>query len=130
MNRKRWNLKNYYGRKKGKGMWTKPERIVWDILRNQLNVSFAYQYPIKCIDEDGREWMFTVDFLVFPDIVIEVDGDRVHGSKRQMNKMRWRDSLLMKKGYKVYHFWQSDIEADPVYVKRRIQDILDYYGYR
>ncbi len=124
--RRRWNLKNYYARKRASKMWTKPEQIMYQILK-ELEIPFDYQHQITCYDEEGRQWAFTTDFLIYPDIVIEVDGDRVHGTKRQMQKMRWRDNLLMKMGYKVYHFWASDILSDPKYIKNKIREILWFH---
>jgi len=124
---RRKSLRSYYARRYGRGFWTKPERMVYHLLK-ELNITFDYQHKIKCRDDDGRMWVFTVDFFIYPDIVIEVDGDRVHGTKRQLQKMEWRDNLLRKHGYRVYHFWQSEIEYDIEYVKNKVVEIVNTGG--
>lgn len=120
----RRSLKSYFARKHGKGAWTKPERIIFKILRDKLNIGFIWQHRINCVDDEGKTWSFKVDFFIPPNIVIEVDGDKVHGTRRQLNKMKWRDELLEKHGYKVYHFWQSDIEFDPDFICKQIKEVI------
>lgn len=126
MRKNRKPLKSYYARKRDRGFYTKPERKILECLKS-IDIEFFYQYKIPVIDEEGRKYVFTVDYFIQPDIVIEVDDDKVHGTRRSMRKMRWRDNLLMKYGFKIYHFWKSDIETDPTYICSRIKEILWFH---
>ena len=114
--RRRWNLKSYYARKYGRGEYTKPERMIMECLKRN-GIEYGFQIPIKVYDpEENKHYTFTVDFLIKPNIVIEVLGSKVHGTKRAIQKLEWRKKLLEEKGYKVILIWQYELEYDPNWI--------------
>jgi len=94
---------------------TKIEKIIRSKLE-LLGVNFKYNFIL-----DGR---FQYDFLIYPNIILEVQGDYWHGNpkiygknkrplnERQLFKIK-RDKLKKKysveKGYKIFYIWESDI---------------------
>lgn len=68
-------------------------------------LKFAQEFPTRT--------GFIIDFA-FPDlkIAIECDGERWHSSKKSKRKLLFRDYMLRREGWKVFHFSGKDIMND------------------
>lgn len=90
---------------------------------DKKGLRYYSQYTIRCVDEDGqRSWSFTVDFLVLPDIVVEVKGES-HTWSSQQEKDEWRENLLRQQGFKVVSVTDEEVDKNVEEVVRRIEDI-------
>lgn len=81
---------------------TPQERKLYSFLFRQMNIPVVRQ---KVIDN------YIVDFLVQPDIVIELDGSQ-HFSEEGSEKDRKRDEHLRSLGYTVLRYANSDITSN------------------
>lgn len=82
---------------------TKQERKLWSILRNHKFYGYEIrrQYPISD---------YVVDFICRSEkIIIEIDGGQ-HNSEEQLEYDKRRTEVLSKLGYKVFRFWNNDID--------------------
>ena len=52
---------------------------------------------------------FKVDFLINDDIIVECDGDYWHNLSNIKEKDKIRDKILTENGYKVFRFWEHEI---------------------
>ena len=91
---------------------TPQERKMWNILRNHnfYGLFFRRQYPI------GN---YIVDFICLSkQIIIEIDGGQ-HNEGVNIQADTERTEYLNSKGYKVYRFWNNEIDKniDGVYLK-------------
>lgn len=92
---------------------TKPEYKCKDIL-NTLGIKFKHQHFIKP--------NFFVDFLVYPNLILQVDGEYWHGHPdrlpltarqiAQQKRDKAQDKYLTTCGYKVVRVWERDITLD------------------
>jgi very-short-patch-repair endonuclease len=57
---------------------------------------------------------YNVDIFIEPNLVIECDGDYWHNLPRVKSKDIKRDKALKTLGYKVFRFWEKDINTDVV----------------
>jgi len=74
-----------------------------------MNLKFVRQHPIP-YEIDGKLNVFVTDFYCASNkLIIELDGSSHIDSKE---KDEIRDNILTKKGYKVIHFFNRDIEKD------------------
>jgi len=71
---------------------TSLEEIVADELQSR-GIEFLEQHPTR----SG----FVLDFVIFPNIVIEADGP-CHDSSKNRRRDRFRDRILKNEGWKVY----------------------------
>jgi len=81
----------------------KPEQILWYYLRKKqvLGIKFRRQVSI------GR---YIVDFYAPSEkLIIEVDGDSHFESEEVIEKERRRTEYLEKLGFKILHFYNTDI---------------------
>ncbi len=90
---------------------TEAERKLWSLLRSRrlYGVKFRRQYPV------GR---YIADFCC-PEgkLIVEIDGGGHHKTYPQD---RARDKSLMRRGYRVLRFWNSDVMKHTDRVMRRI----------
>ena len=56
---------------------------------------------------------FAVDLFIQPNIVIECDGSYWHNRQDMKEKDAMRNIELKEKGYKVYRFWDHEINESP-----------------
>ena len=77
-----------------------PEILFSLILANE-KVQFTHQFQIK-------KW--TVDFLIWPNIIVQIDGVYWHCEIRGNQLKDWyQNRELQKMGYKVIRFWDFEI---------------------
>lgn len=55
---------------------------------------------------------FRVDFLINDDIIVECDGDYWHNLSNIKEKDKIRDEILIKNGFKVFRFWEHEINEN------------------
>jgi len=68
------------------------------------NIYYIQQVPIL--------EKFRVDFLINDDIIIECDGDYWHNLPNIKEKDKIRDEILTKNGFKVFRFWEHEINEN------------------
>lgn len=88
------------------------EFIVIDYLtrkkRWRLGVEFDYQLPIA----GGRTTFggFVIDFLVYPDLVLQPQGQRWHlQDPTDRARLRIEKLLMSSRGYRVIYLWEDDL---------------------
>jgi len=108
---------------------TKPEKAMCEILQD-LFIEYEIEYPIAFC----RRWKY-YDFKIGENILIEVDGDYIHGNsdvvenksflhkKNQKNDTE-KNFIARVRGYKLLRFWESDLYNQPDYVKDNILDAV------
>lgn len=79
-------------------------------------VDFVAQYPIIIAKT-------VVDFFIKPDIVIYADGDYWHRREGMAEKDSKQNYMLVTNGYKVYRFWEHEINNNVVGCVDKIKDI-------
>ena len=82
---------------------TPQERKMWSILRNHkfYGLEFKRQYPVGG---------YIVDFICREKhIIIEIDGGQ-HNEEVNIESDSKRTEYLNSRGYKVYRFWNNDID--------------------
>lgn len=89
------------------------EQIVFDLLKSK-GIDFVEQYPTS----SG----FVLDFVVGPNICIEVDGP-CHDSSKAKRRDWFRTKCLKLEGWKVYRLGYELIN-DPERLSARITEIL------
>lgn len=102
---------------------TKPEIAIWAWL-HVMNVTFDYECFVQ---------QYVVDFLIDPNIVIEVYGDYWHSDRIISNKSgktkteidQERRNFLESQGYIVHVFWESEIMTTPKQVLLRLKEIIN-----
>ena len=97
---------------------TSQERVLWKFLRNRqvMGLKFKRQVPI------GN---YIVDFLCEEKkIIIELDGGQ-HNFENNIQKDTERTQFLNAEGYKVYRFWNNDVDDNLEGVYQKILEILD-----
>jgi very-short-patch-repair endonuclease len=98
---RKYKAKNVIFAKKMRKQMTKEEFKIWCKINNkQLGIRFHRQYPID---------NFIVDFITFDaKIIIEIDGGQHCNSKYD----KYRDSHLMKKGFRIFRFYNSQVNLN------------------
>jgi very-short-patch-repair endonuclease len=88
------------------------ERIVWSLLkRDQLGLRFRRQFPLG---------PFIVDFVCFSKkLIVEVDGSQ-HQQAQAYDARR--EAWLVRQGFRVVRFWNSEVFTDREGVAARIVD--------
>lgn len=66
----------------------------------KYNFNFCHQYRIE---------NYIVDFIIFPNIVVEIDGVWCHSSKDSQFKDQCRNKKLREMKYKIIRFWDYEI---------------------
>tara|TARA_B110000259_G_scaffold4033_1_gene4641 strand:+ start:4022 stop:4405 length:384 start_codon:yes stop_codon:yes gene_type:complete len=96
--KRKYKAKNLYFAKDMRRNMTKEEFILWQEIKNKgLGVKFRRQYPVD---------NFIVDFISFDiNLIIEIDGGQHSESKYDYN----RDLYFMKKGFRVFRFFNHDV---------------------
>ncbi len=97
---------------------TPQERVLWKFLRNRQlkGLKFKRQVPIGD---------YIVDFLCEEKkIIIELDGGQ-HNFEENILKDYERTEYLKAKGYKVYRFWNNELDENLEGVYQKISEILD-----
>lgn len=89
---------------KNRRLMTTAERLLWDELKaDKLGIHFRRQHIIGT---------YIVDFVCLKDkLIIEVDG-AYHGVKTQIKADAYRDWYLEKRGFRVLHFSNEQVEND------------------
>lgn len=82
---------------------------------SDIHIIYKPQYTI------GK---YRADFFVEPNIVIECDGDRWHGSDEKVKKDRIRDKFFFSRGYIVRRFTGREIRADSEKCAREIEQLI------
>ena len=96
---------------------TPQERKMWAILRNHnfYNLFFRRQYPI------GN---YIVDFVCrSKKIIIEIDGGQ-HNEASEIDYDNCRTKYLETKGYRVFRFWNNEIDNNIEGVYERLLEIF------
>ena len=103
-------------RDKGRLFFSKPERIVRDLL-DDMNIEYIHQWE--------HDLGFVDFFLVDYDIIIEVDGNYWHnypnGTPKDKETTEWLEAL----DYRVLRFWESNILSDIDSVEETISLHMD-----
>ena len=89
---------------------SKPEILFSLILANE-NIQFIHQFRIFYKDINNKKRVWFVDFFIFPNIVVQIDGVYYHCRKKKGNLLKdWLQNRELKKlGYKVTRFWDFEI---------------------
>lgn len=105
---------------------TKPEKAMIKILEDLGIEDYEVEYSIYALK------MYKVyDFKVGENLLIEVDGDFIHGNREsgidfQFMHLKVKENDALKNviaksnGFNIIRFWQSTIENDPDLVKQKI----------
>ena len=72
----------------------------------------------------ARTPYFTVDFLVWPDLIVEVDG-RTHATTERARDLL-RDAVLEMLGYRVTHVTNQEVNRSPRRCATRIRGWMRY----
>jgi len=117
--KKKASIKSAKARANQSRIVTKPEIAIWAFL-HALGIEFDYE----CfIDE------YVVDFLIKPNIIIEVYGDYWHSDRMcsydKPAKDKTRVDFLRSLGYVVHVFWESEIMKIPKETFHRLKKIID-----
>jgi len=104
-------------RSKGKGKTydTKIE-IKMENLLKQLGVKYYKQYNVEnvaCVD------FFLPDY----DVAVQCDGDYWHSKKINKGRDIAQDTVLEFKGYKIYRFWEHEINKSAVDCINRVEEL-------
>lgn len=107
---------------------TKPEKMMMKLL-DELTLDYVAEFPVSY----GGGWK-VFDFLVEGKMVVEVDGDYVHGNVDLVNinyahlKTKKNDLskswIAKERGFVMLRFWASELERDPEFVKKTITENL------
>ena len=68
------------------------------------NIDFEIQFPIR----GGM----IADVLIYPNIIVELDGEPWHNYPRGTQKDHFKNKILRERGFKVIRFWGREIEKD------------------
>lgn len=96
---------------------TPQEAKIWNILRNYQfnNLKFKRQQPI------GN---YIVDFICKEKkIIIEIDGGQ-HNTPENIKSDNDRTAYLESKGYKIFRFWNNDIDNNFESVYLELENIF------
>ncbi|MBR6301685.1 endonuclease domain-containing protein [bacterium] len=97
---------------------TPQEQKLWNLLKNRqfIGLKFVRQYPI------GN---YIVDFACRQKkIVIEIDGGQ-HNEDSAILYDENRTKFIESKGYKVYRFWNNEINENIEGVYQKLLEIFD-----
>jgi hypothetical protein len=109
---------------------TSPERAMMDIL-GKMNIPYEEEYSIPFTNT----WRVYDFLLLDTDILIEVDGDYIHGNRevverynamhfKNMQNDKVKNWIAKERGFQLLRFWQSTIENDPDLVMEKISKAL------
>lgn len=100
--------------------WTKPHMRLFMAL-NKRGIPFLSEELVRC----GVHG-FQVDFLISPNIIVEIDGESHLRESRRL-KDEWKDRLLGEYGYKVLRFTNREVMRDASPVADKIQKIYEHH---
>ena len=97
---------------------TKPEIIIQTLLKN-LGIEFIKHKPITQI-----EHKYQCDIFIYPNFVIECDGDYHHNypSGREIDRIRTKE--LQEEGFKIIRLWERQIHNNLDFCKNKILEAL------
>ena len=97
---------------------TLQERKFWNILKNRQFYGFKFrrQFPVD---------KYVVDFVCeSKKIILEIDGGQ-HNEGVNIQKDEERTAYLNSKGYKVYRFWNNEIDQNFDGVYQKLKEIFE-----
>ncbi len=86
------------------------------LLFRDAGIRLQTQVPIRGV---GR-----VDFLLEGILIVEVDGDAFHSSRKERTRARRRDNAALEQGYPSLHFGYEDIMFNQEKVLAQVMAVL------
>jgi very-short-patch-repair endonuclease len=93
-----------------------PIEVVARLLFRDAGIRLQTQVPIKGV---GR-----VDFLLEGILIVEVDGDAYHSSRKERTRDRRRDNAALEQGYLSLHFGYEDVMFNQEKVLSQVMAVL------
>lgn len=88
------------------------QEIYFSLFLANEKVEFSHQFSIFYNDINDRKRLWSVDFFIFPNIIVQIDGVYYHCRKVKGGLLKdwYQNRELKKMGYKVLRFWDFEIE--------------------
>ena len=100
------------------------QEILFSLILANENIQFIHQFSIFYKDINNKKRVWFVDFFVFPNIIVQLDGVYYHCryEKGTLLKDWLQNQELKKQGFKVIRFWDFEIDNDLYFCIKRLKE--------
>lgn len=121
-----WKKKYYKKSKRRRSIKSSKLEKKFEWILKELGIEYKTQFRVG--------YKFYDFYLPKTNTLIEVDGDYWHGNRKKFTKLSemqkknhindlYKTSLAEASGYKLFRFWESDINTNPLAVKNKLLEL-------